>query len=76
MTIMIEEVYTAFKDAGVSDEKAKNAAKALSEYKEEFQEIKREIVEIKGTQRLLQWMMGFQLALMTAVLFLLLRGGI
>jgi hypothetical protein len=69
-------VYTAFKDAGVSDEKAKNAAKALSEYKEEFQEIKREIVEIKGTQRLLQWMMGFQLALMTAVLFLLLRGGI
>jgi hypothetical protein len=80
MTIIIEEVYTAFKDVGVSDEKAKNAAKALSEYKEEFREVERrfnkvdiEIAEIKGMLRLHNWMMGFQFAIMTAVLFLLLR---
>jgi hypothetical protein len=31
---------------------------------------------VDGTQRLLQWMMGFNLALVVAVLFLLLRTGI
>lgn len=91
MTIIIEEIYNAFKEAGVKEETARDAAKALSGYDnkfhelereidkrfnnvdKQFNEIKLEITEIKGTLKLHQWMMGFQLALMIAVLFLLLR---
>lgn len=123
MTVIIKEVYNAFKEAGVSEETAKDAAEALTGYGDKFHELEREvdkrfnevdirfneleremdkrfnevnirfselerrmdqrfnrtdieIAEIKGTLRLHQWMMGFQLALTTAVLFLILRGGI
>ncbi len=149
MTVIIQEVYNAFKEAGVSEETARDAAEALTGYGDKFHELEREIdkrfnevdtrfseiersmdqrfseierlmdqrfseiersmdqrfgeiersmdqrfgeiersmdqrfnktdievAEIKGTLRLHQWMMGFQLALTTAVLFLILRGGI
>jgi hypothetical protein len=94
MTVIIQEVYNAFKEAGVSEETAKSAAEALTGYGDRFHELEREIdrrfnlvdkqineikiemTEIKGTLKLHQWMMGFQLALTTAVLFLLLRGGL
>jgi hypothetical protein len=41
-----------------------------------FNKIDLEIAEVKGTQRLPQWMLGFNLALTVAVLFLLLRAGV
>lgn len=106
MTVIIQEVYNAFKEAGISEESAKKAAEAITGYGEKFHELEREIdkrfnnvdhhfneleremdrrfneverkidtndAETKGTLRLHNWMMGFQLALMIAVLFLLLR---
>jgi hypothetical protein len=91
MTVIIQEIYTAFKEAGVSEETAKSAAEALTGYGDRFHELEREMdkrfnelerkidietTEIKGTLRLHQWMAGFQLALMIAVLFLLLRTSI
>jgi hypothetical protein len=105
MTVIIQEVYNAFKEAGVSEENAKSAAEALTGYGDRFHELEREmdrrfnlvdnrfnaierdidrrfnkvdveIAEIKGMLRLHNWMMGFQFAIMTAVLFLLLRSGL
>lgn len=91
MTVIIQEVYNAFKDAGTSEEKAMDAAKALSGHDEKFHELEREIdrrfnavdqrfnqvdlkiERIEGTLRLHQWMLGFQMALTIAILFLLLR---
>jgi hypothetical protein len=98
MTVIIQEVYNAFKEAGVKEETARDAAEALSGYSNKFYELEREIenrfnklereidqrfnkidieiAEIKGTLKLHQWMIGFQLVLTTAILFLLLRGGL
>ncbi|ADE14162.1 conserved hypothetical protein [Nitrosococcus halophilus Nc 4] len=119
MTVIVQEVYTAFKEAGVSEESARSAAEALTGYGDRFHDLEREMdrrfnevdqrfneitremdrrfnevdhrfnevdqrfnrvdVEFeksKGVQRLLQWMLGFNLALTAAVLFLLLRSGI
>jgi hypothetical protein len=94
MTVIIQEVYNAFKEAGVSEETARDAAAALTTYGEKFHTLEREIdrrfnevdrrfnkidveiTEIKGMLRLHNWMMGFQFAIMTAVLFLLLRSGL
>lgn len=36
ITRMIEEIYTAFKEAGISDERAKSVAKALTNSGDEF----------------------------------------
>lgn len=98
MTILIREVYDAFKEAGVSDETARNASEALTGYEDRFHHLERDMdrrfneMELKmerrfnavdqrfskmeGTQRLLQWMAGFNLALTMAVFLLILRGGI
>jgi hypothetical protein len=84
MTVIIQEVYNALKEAGVSEETAKSAAEALTGYGDRFHELEREIdrrfnqvdlkiEKIEGTLRLHQWMMSFQLALIIAILFLLLR---
>ncbi|WP_231910549.1 hypothetical protein [Candidatus Nitrosoglobus terrae] len=86
---MIEEIYTAFKEAGISDERAKSVAKALTNSGDEFDdpdleweiayrrfnEINKWVKKIKDTQTLLQWLVGFNLVLTMVTLFLLLRGG-
>jgi hemerythrin-like domain-containing protein len=99
MTVIIQEVYKAFKETGASEETAQNAAKALTSYGDKFHQIEREIdnrfnkleremdkrfnelekkidtndTETKGKLRLHNWMLSFQLALIIAILFLLLR---
>ncbi|MGR6035347.1 MAG: hypothetical protein ACU4EQ_03325 [Candidatus Nitrosoglobus sp.] len=80
MTVIIQEIYTAFKEAGVSEETATNAAKSIANYEDKFNEIEKrfnkvdlQIMEVKGILRLHQWMLGFLVAMMIAVLFLLLR---
>ncbi|BAW79871.1 hypothetical conserved protein [Candidatus Nitrosoglobus terrae] len=89
ITRMIEEIYTAFKEAGISDERAKSVAKALTNSGDEFDdpdleweiayrrfnEINKWVKKIKDTQTLLQWLVGFNLVLTMVTLFLLLRGG-
>ena len=81
MSEMIAEVYNAFKSAGVSDEDAQAAATALTELQDEpwkrriekeLIEIRTEIVELRGTHRLHNWMIATNIALTTAILFKLL----
>ncbi|MGR6035525.1 MAG: hypothetical protein ACU4EQ_04740 [Candidatus Nitrosoglobus sp.] len=43
MTVIIQEVYNAFKEAGVREETAKSAAEALTGYGDRFHELEREI---------------------------------
>lgn len=62
MTTMISEVYEAFIDGGVSPEKAKKAAESIAKYDSD-------IAELKSGQRLLQWMVGFNLAFTMAMLW-------
>ncbi len=74
MTTMIREVYEAFKAAGVPDDKAAAAAEAIESIREEegLRGIEKEIAELKTDMRLLKWMVGFNLALSTAILIKLL----
>ena len=63
---MISEVYDAFRAAGVPDDKARAAAEALSS---ENLATKVDINELKATQRLHGWMIGFNLAFTMAILW-------
>lgn len=83
MTTLIKEVYEAFKEAGVSEEKAAAAAGAIerfdegrfvrierdiAELKADVAELKRDVADLKAELRLIKWMLGFTLALVSAVL--------
>jgi hypothetical protein len=77
---MIAEIYDAFKDAGVNDEKAKAAAKAVAEYDNRFNRvdnelavIKAEIVAAKSEVTVIKWLMGISIALTISILSLLLK---
>ena len=66
MSTMISEVYDAFLSAGVPDDKARAAAEALSS---ENLATKADINELKATQSLPSWMIGFNLAFTMAILW-------
>ncbi|MGH8703135.1 MAG: hypothetical protein ACREVR_18435 [Burkholderiales bacterium] len=77
MTTLIKEVYDAFKEAGVSEEKAAAAAQALDRPRDddrlrgierEIAAVKLELADVKADVRLMKWMLGFNLALTSAVL--------
>jgi len=77
VTTLIKEVYEAFKEAGVSEEKAAAAAEALEHLRDEdrlrgiereIAALKLELADVKADVRLLKWMLGFNLALTSAVL--------
>lgn len=69
MELMIAEVYDALKDAGVSDEKARAAARAIASYEGRFADMRNEFTEIRGTLRLHSWMLGAIIALLIPILF-------
>ena len=52
---MISELYEALIDAGASEEKAREAAKAIAEYEDRFSKIDSDL-------RILKWMVGAILA--------------
>ncbi len=66
MSTMISEVYDAFRAAGVPDDKARAAAEALSS---ENLATKADINELKATQSLHGWMIGFNLAFTMTILW-------
>ncbi len=68
------EVYDALKAAGAPDDKAADAARAVADIREEewLRRIEERLIALEGGQRLLQWMLAFNLALTAAVLFKLL----
>ncbi len=77
MSTIIVEVSEALKSAGVPDEQAKDAAKAVEDVREAepLQRIELDVSDLKGDMKLLSWMLGFLLALGIANLVLLIRLG-
>ena len=69
MSTMISEVYDAFKEAGVSEEKARKAAEAIAGYENRFAKIDERFAIMDGRLVLLQWMLGFNLAMTLAILW-------
>jgi hypothetical protein len=64
MSKVIIEVYEAFKSAGIPEDKATAAAKAIAEIgqEERLTLIEKEITEIKGDTELIKWMLGVIIA--------------
>jgi len=77
MSTIIVELYEALKSAGVPDEQAKDAAKAVEDVREaeRLQRIELDVSDLKGDMKLLRRMLGFLLALGIANLGLLIRLG-
>lgn len=59
MTMMISEVYEALRDAGVSEEKSRKAAEALTA---EQHATKSDVNELKVQMLVMKWMIGLNLA--------------
>ena len=60
--MIIEEIYDALIEAGASEEKARAAARAMTNYETR-------ISKIESRLTLLEWMIGFNLAMTIAILF-------
>lgn len=69
MALMVGSLYDALKEAGVSDDKAKKAAEEVAAYDNALNGLDRKVTVLDGRMNTLQWMVGFNLALTTAVLF-------
>lgn len=68
MITMISKVYNALCEAGASAEKAQATAQAIPTI-DRFNRIDVNIGQVKGEQYLLRWMVGFNLAFTTAILW-------
>ena len=70
MTTMTKEVYQAFRAAGVPEDTASAAAEAIEESRESdrLRAIENDLSDVKGEAKLLRWMLGFNLAISSAVL--------
>lgn len=84
MTTMIAEVYDALLAAGSPEDKARRAAEAVAGYENRFiaidqrlakmeSDFNQRFAKIEADIKLLTWMVGFNLAAMVGVFFLLLR---
>ena len=60
--MIIEEIYDALIEAGASEDKARAAARAMTNYETR-------ISKIESDMNLLKWTVGFNLALTVAILF-------
>ncbi len=55
MSAIVKEVYDAFREAGVSEEKSAEAAKAVADFDTRFSKIKADLLVLK-------WMVGLVIA--------------
>ena len=64
MSKAVLELYEALKLAGVPEDKAQAAAKAVPELSQEdrLSRIENELIEIKGEIKLIKWMLGLIIA--------------
>ncbi len=60
MSLMISEIYDAFIAAGAPEEKARKAVEAMTVHENRFSKIESELAVLK-------WMVGFVMALLSAV---------
>jgi len=69
MALMMASLYDALKSANVDDEKARRAAEEVANYDNTVNSLDRKMTVLDGRVTMLQWMIGFNLALTTAVVF-------
>lgn len=58
MSAIVKEVCDAFLEAGVGDEKATEAAKAIANHDARFGKIEADLLKIEADLLLLKWMVG------------------
>jgi hypothetical protein len=73
MATMISEVYDAFIAAGAPEDKARKAAEAIAGYENRFTSLERSLdqrfAKVEERLTLIQWMLGFNLAMTVAMLW-------
>jgi hypothetical protein len=67
MTIMISEVYDAFKEANVSDASARKASEVIAAYEARFANIDLKIEKIDGRLILVMWQLALLIGGVTAL---------
>jgi len=69
MAMLNYDVFEAFKSAGADEAKARKAAEALSgaALASKLTEVKSDVTELKATQKLHTWILGFNTAMLAAV---------
>lgn len=75
MSKAVIEIYEALKIAGVPEDKATAAAKAVADVgqEERLAKIEKEIMEIKGDIRLIKWMLGVLITMNIGIVLMLIR---
>jgi len=70
MAMLNYDVFEAFKSAGADEEKARKAAEALSDSARaaEQTDVKSDVADVKSTQKLHSWILGFNTAMLAALL--------
>lgn len=79
MATMVGEVYDALIEAGASADKARKAAEAVAGYEgraskleqsvaAEIGDLKRLVIEVRGEQTLLKWMIGVNTVVVVGIL--------
>lgn len=66
MSTLLAELYDALKEAGASEASARKAAETVAAYDNKF-------TKIDIDRGALKWMVGFNIAMTVAVMFMLLR---
>ena len=69
MSMMMTELYDALTSAGAEEPKARDAATAVAAWEDRFNGLDGKMSLLEGKVNLLQWMLGFNLALSTAILW-------
>jgi hypothetical protein len=69
MPTMSSELYDALLAAGAPEDKARAAAVAVADFQTRSTELRLEFADVRSTQRLHSWMLGFLIAISVATLF-------
>jgi hypothetical protein len=76
MAMLNYDAFEAFKSAGADEQKARKAAEVLSgaALASELGEVKSDVAELKSTQKLHTWILGFNTAMLAALLLRIFAG--
>ena len=62
MNVIVKEVYDAFREAGVSEEKSTEAAKAVADFDTRFAKLEADLLKLRADLLILKWMVGLVIA--------------
>ena len=75
MSLMLGKLHDALVSAGANADSAREAAEEVAEYEDKFTQFEIRIERVEGKLSLLQWMVGFNLAMTVAILLRLFLHG-